>query len=221
MAFTSEKTIGIVFGVLLAASAARGEGIKFQVRHEHLRKGCSGTMTVDEKGIYFHGPKDHVWSWEFQDIQELKLAADRIHLQSYWDEKWKLGADREFEFTGKIPPGLYAIWKDRLDGRFVAEIADPAVKPLWQLPAKHLGRITGSEGVLEIGDDRIVYKTGRKDDSRTWRLSDIENISSTGPFDFTVTTREKGFRFQLKQVLSQARYNELWRKLNDTKGKEQ
>jgi hypothetical protein len=218
MAFTSEKTIGLIFVSALAAYAG---DIKFPVRHDHLRKGCAGTMTVDEKGIYFHGPKDHVWAWEFQDIQELKFAPDHIHLVSYWDQKWKLGADREFDFSGKVPDELYTIWKGRLDGRFVAEIADPEVKPLWQMPVKHLGRITGSEGLLEIGDDRIVYKTDRKDDSRTWRFSDIENISSTGPFDFTVTTREKGFRFQLKQVLSQARYNELWRKLNDTKGREQ
>jgi hypothetical protein len=221
MAFTSEKTIGMILGLALAVGAAQAADIRFEVRHEHLRKGCTGTMTVDEKGIYFHGPKDHVWGWEFQDIQQLKLAADRIHLQSYWDDKWKLGADREFDFTGKIPAELYAVWKDRLDGRFVAGIADSRVKPLWQVPAKHLGRIMGSEGVLEIGDDRIVYKTDHKDDSRTWRLSDIENISSTGPYDFTVITREKGFRFQLKQVLSQARYNELWRRWNDTKGKEQ
>ena len=211
----------IAAALSLTVATARGADIKFQVRHDHLRKGCAGTMTVDEKGIYFHGPKDHVWSWEFQDIQELKLAPDHIHLQTYRDDKWKLGADREFDFSGKIPSELYAIWKDRLDARFVAEVADPQVKPLWQVPAKHLGRITGSEGMLEIGDDRIVYKTDRKDDSRTWRLSDIENISSTNAFDFTVTTREKEFRFQLKQVLSQARYNELWRKLNDMKGKEQ
>jgi hypothetical protein len=221
MAFSSQKAIGIVCGLWFTAGTVRAAEIKFQVRHEHLRKGCSGTMTVDDKGIYFHGPKNHVWAWEFQDIQQLKLASDRIHLQSYWDDKWKLGADREFDFTGKIPVELYTIWKDRLDGRFVAEIADPAVTPSWQIPAKHLGRITGSEGMLEIGGDRIVYKTSRKDDSRTWRLSDIENISSTGPYDLTVTTRERGFRFQLKQVLSQARYDELWRRLNDTKGKEQ
>jgi hypothetical protein len=221
MAFTSEKTARIIAVLTLAAGAAWAAEIKFPVRHEHLRKGCAGTMTVDDKGIYFHGAKDHVWSWEFQDIQELKLAADRIHLVSYWDNKWRLGADREFDFSGKIPRELYAIWKDRLDGRFVAEMADPRVKPLWEIPAKHLGRITGSEGVLEVGEDRIVYKTDRKDDSRTWRLADIENISSAGPFDFTVTTREKGFRFQLKQTLSAARYNELWRKLNDTKGREQ
>ena len=52
--------------------------------------------------------------------------------------------------------------------------------------------------MLEIGEDRIVYKTDSRDDSRTWRLTDIENISSTGPFDFTVTTREKGFRFPVE-----------------------
>jgi hypothetical protein len=73
--------------------------------------------------------------------------------------------------------------------------------------------------VLEIGEDRIVFKTAQKDDSRTWRLRDIENISSSGPFDLTITTLEKPYRFQLKQMLSEARYNELWRKLNDTKGR--
>jgi hypothetical protein len=217
MAFTSEKTIGLIACALFTAGTAWSQEIKFEVRHDHLRKGCMGTMTVDEKGIFFHGPKGHGWAWEYQDIQELKLAPDHIHLLSYWDDKRHLGKDREFDFSGKMPSELYARWKDRLDRRFVAEVADPQVKPLWEVPVKHMGRITGSEGMLEIGEDRIVYRTDRHDDSRTWRLTDIENISTAGPFDFTINTPEKTFRFQLKQVLSEARYNELWRKLNDTK----
>ena len=64
--------------------------------------------------------------WEFQDIQELKLAPDHIHLLTYWDNKWRLGADREFDFSGKVPGELYAIWKESLDHRFVAEIARSA-----------------------------------------------------------------------------------------------
>jgi hypothetical protein len=219
MAFTSEKLIGVMALAALAANLAIAQEIKFQVRHDHLRKGCTGTMTVDETGIYFHGDKEHGWHWEYEDIQELKLAPDHIHLLSYWDNKRLLGADREFDFTGKIPDELYAIWKDHLDRRFVAEVADPQVKPLWEVAAKHLGRIAGSEGMLEIGEDRIVYRTDRHDDSRTWRLTDIENISTAGPFDRTIQTPEKTFRFQLKQVLNQARYNDLWRKLNDTKGR--
>lgn len=158
----------------------------------------------------------------------MKLAPDRIHLLTYWDNGRRLGADRVYDFRGKIPGGLYTLWKDRLDQRFVAEIADLQAKPIWEIPVKHVGRIKGSEGVLQFADDRIVYKTGRPDDSRTWRLADIENISRSGPFDLTITTFErapfhymdhKEFRFQLKQVFSEARYNELWRKLNDSKGR--
>ena len=54
--------------------------IKFTVRHDHLRKGCIGAMTVDDKGIYFHGAKEHGWAWKYTDIQELKLAPGHIHL---------------------------------------------------------------------------------------------------------------------------------------------
>ena len=57
--------------------------------------------------------------------------------------------------------------------------------------------------------------------------SDIENISSAGPFELTITTFErakthygdlKGFNFELKQRLEEARYNELWLRLNQSKG---
>lgn len=92
---------------------------------------------------------------------------------------------------------------------------------------KRLGRIRGSEGALLVGADRIVYRTSRQGDSRTWRYSDIENISTSGPFQLTITTFErdkfhygnyKGFNFQLKEALDEARYDELWRRLNQSKG---
>ena len=219
MEFTSEKFARLIVLAALAAGLAWSKEIQFNVRHDHLRKGCAGTLTVDETGVRFAGPKGHAWSWKYQDIQQLKLAPGSIHLLTYEDNRVLAGTDRAFEFTGKVPDELYAFWKDRLDSRFVAEVADPAVEPVWQIPAKHLGRLKGSQGMLEIAGDRIVYKTGSKDDSRTWRLADIQNISTSGPYDLTITTPEKEFRFQLKQVLSETRYNDLWRKLNDTKGR--
>ena len=45
---------------------------------------------------------------------------------------------------------------------------------------KLLGLIQGSQGTLLIGEDRIVYRTGQREESRTWRFSDIENIASAG-----------------------------------------
>ena len=75
----------------------------------------------------------------------------------------------------------------------------------------------------KFGRDRIVFASGRPDDSRTWRISDLENISSSGPFELTIVTFErarldyggrKQFNFRLKEALSEDKYNELWLEIN-------
>jgi hypothetical protein len=77
--------------------------------------------------------------------------------------------------------------------RFVAELADTSVRPLWKIPVKHLGR-----------------------------LRDIDNISTSGPFELTLTTFERAvsnygsrrdFHFQLKEPLEEHKYNELWTRI--------
>jgi hypothetical protein len=92
---------------------------------------------------------------------------------------------------------------------------------------KHTLRFGGDEGVILVGPDEIVYKSAKPGESRTWRYQDIENISSSGPFQLTITTFErakthygnlKGFNFDLKRQLEEARYNELWLRLNQSKG---
>jgi len=92
---------------------------------------------------------------------------------------------------------------------------------------KHLLRFGGDEGTLLVGTAEIVYKSARKEKSRTWRYEDIDNVSSSGPFQLTITTFErakmhygslKGFNFELKQRLEEARYNDLWLRLHRAKG---
>ena len=217
---------GKTAGCLMLAGALWGADVQFRVRHEHLRKGCAGTMTVTDSGISFTGAKKHAWSWKYGDIQELKLAPDRVRVLTYADRKLRLGADRAFEFTGEVPRELLPLWSAKLDQRFVAEVAEKAEG--WTLEAKHLLRVKGSEGTLTFGAGRIAYATAAKDDSRTWRYQDIENISSSGPFQLTVTTFErakshygdrKGFNFQLKQALNEAQYNQLWLDIQKTNGR--
>ncbi len=96
----------------------------------------------------------------------------------------------------------------------------------WEIPAKLLGRFRGSQGTVRIGTEHIVYQTETPAESRTWRFADIENIETVGPFDLSIVTREhhgalnagsREFRFQLKQPLSEASFNELWRRLNINK----
>ena len=75
--------------------------------------------------------------------------------------------------------------------------------------------------------DRLVYASPTRDESRTWRVADIE-VSSSDPFDLTVATVERegwtrgphDFRFQLKDPLTETDYQLLWKAVNNTKGNE-
>ncbi len=80
---------------------------------------------------------------------------------------------------------------------------------MWEAPAKLLHRTGGYNGTLKIAQDVVVFQSARG--SRTWRLSDIDNFSSAGPFELTVTSLDAETRFQLKQPLPEDRYNDLWR----------
>ncbi len=201
-----KKTIG-----LMLAGAAWLSAAQFEVRHEHLRKGCNGILTIDENGVSFAGQKDHKWVWKFQDIQQLKLAPDELNILTYKDSKLRLGADRAYDFKGAIAAvELYPMLSRKMDQRFVARLAEPEEKSGFALPVKHLGRIMGSEGTLDFADDAVVYSTSVRGESRTWRYSDIDSISSSGRFQLTINTSEKNFNFQLKEPLAETRYNELW-----------
>ena len=180
----------------------------------------AGVLTVDESGVSYAGAKAQRWTWKYQDIQRLTLSPDRVAVLTYEDNRYLLGADRRYEFTGKIPAlELYDLLKGRLDQRFVAALAENTFPARFSVPAKHLLPITGSEGALLFGADAIAWSTATKDDSRTWRYQDVASIASSGPFDFSITTLEKTFHFQLKQPLAEPRYNEIWMEIEKKNGK--
>jgi hypothetical protein len=217
------KTAG---GIILAGWIA-ASGAQFHVLHEHLRKGCEGTMTADEKGIRFSAARGHAWAWTYDDIRQLRLEPGKIHILTYEDRRLRLGADREYDFKGNLPVSeLYQLWTSRMDQRFVAALPAPGAAGL-SIPVKHLKHIRGSEGTLVFGADSVVYSAGAAD-SHTWRYSDIDSISSSGPFQLTITTFErapsqygdrKGFNFELREPISEARYNEIWLQIEKKNGR--
>jgi hypothetical protein len=243
--FRIEKRTGALLVCLaLLAPVSFAQSLRYDVWHGHSRPphvkkaGKMGTLTITDAGVSFaetyrdgRKPKHpHAWRWDYQDIQQLKIASKSLTVLTYKDNKWKLGADREYQFdllADKTFEDAYQLLKGRLDQRLVAAIPDHLSSTLWEIPVKHLRRVRGDEGVLRVGPDTIVYQSADKAESRTWRYEDIENISSSGPFDLTITTFErakthygslKGFNFELKQRLEEARYNELWLRLNQSKG---
>jgi hypothetical protein len=216
------KTSGLILAWAVAATAAQ-----FPMRHRHVRGGCEGTLDVSENGVRFAGPKGHAWQWKLEQIRQLELAPDRVVVVSY--ENGTLpGTERRYEFSGAVPADeLYSLLKNRMDQRLVAELAQPAGAALWSMPAKHEGR-AGSLGTLDVTPETIGYRTGAKYESRTWRYADIAGVSSSGPFQLTVTTFElapaqyggrKDFNFELQQPMTEARYDELWLQVERKNGR--
>lgn len=201
--------------VILSTAAWAQE---FAVRHDHLRKFCSGTLAIDESGIRFAGPKGHAWNWPYADIQQLTLYPESIHILSYKDRSnWKLGKDVAYTFKGKFPiEALAGQWNAKLDQRFVAAVAVAQPSGL-QLPVKQLGLMKGTQGTLTFGKESVVFDAARN--ARSWRYSDIQFLSSDGPFQLTVTTLEKQFQFQLKQAITESAYNQLWLEIEKKNGR--
>ncbi len=233
MAFRSQKAIGAFVVILLFETGAAAEGLKISVRHPHLRNGGTGEIRIGESSILFRetGKKQkHSREWAYEEIQQLYVGPTSLRFPTYEVVACKLGSDREYEFD-RLPEGaaqqiLKAVREHIDERRLVAALSDSSVNPIWRVKAKLLHRWGGSDGVVLVGEDTIVYQTDERNGSRTWDFSQIENVSSSGPFDLTITTFERDgsrfadrrdFRFQLKSGLSEDRYNALWRRLNESR----
>jgi len=121
---------------------------------------------------------------------------------------------------------VYEFLKTRLDQRLVAALAPAELRAEWEIPAKHRIGPAGTEGMLRFGPDWISYATKEGEDARTLRYADIDNISSSGPFQLTITTFERSkanhasyrdLNFQLKAPLDEKRFEKLWQALNQSR----
>lgn len=247
MAFRIEaRTRAILIGLLFGAPVVMGQTpFRYEAFHVHSRVSNMmmksrgyGTLIISPTGVSYteitvngERPKHpHTFNWNYQDIQQLQMAPRSITITTYKDNKWKLGADRAYRFNllgNESFASAHQFLKGHLDQRFVEEIPDHISNTLWALPVKRLLRMGGEEGMIQVGSNEIVYTPSGKGESRTWRYGDIDNISSSGPFNLTITTYErarfdygsrKQFNFQLKQRLEEARYNDLWLRLNMSHG---
>ena len=244
MEFRIEKRVGaFLVGLALLAPVLLAQELRYDVWHghvgpPHIKVGNMGTLTISAASITFdeiyaggRTPKHpHSWKWDYQDIEQLKIAPNSVTVLTYKDNKWKLGVDREYQFDlvgDRTFEDAYQLLKGQLDQRLVVALPVRLSNALWEIPVKHLQRLGGDHGVLQVGPDTIVYTSADKGQSRTWRYEDIENIGSSGPFQLTITTFErarmhygdrKGFEFELKQRLDEGRYNDLWLRLNQSKG---
>jgi len=230
MALRIEKAVGVA--VLLAAAATAQQA---EVRHRHLHGGENGTLRVTSEGVTFDEAgkkKDHSRKWVWSDIQQLDLRRDSMSILTYEDNKWNSGRDTQYNFD-RVPEDfilqIRTALRQNLRGRLVEMTPKSASNDFeWKAPAK-LSRAgwRGSNGVLSVGPGEVAFEAARPEDSRTWSIADIESIATSGPYDLAITTMERSgfarasgreFRFQLKEPLDPARYQQLWTRVERARG---
>jgi len=234
MAHRSQKATGLIIALLALPLTA--QELTYRVRHERLLKDQQAELVFTGMGVSLRklelksgkAEVSRTSTWPYEEIRQLVISPGKVVVLLYRDRSpWLLGVDKEYEL--KLDPGAdigpaYAFLKARLDRRLVAALADSEAAVTWELPAKRPGLIRGAEGVLRFGPDALIFETKARGQSRTWRMEDIANVSSSDPYELTVTTHERAlthygsrkvFHFQLKQQIEPKRLDLLWKRLNE------
>ncbi len=199
--------------ILIFLPVLVAQSFTFAIKH--------GTVTFSENGVRLERRGKEARAWDYGNIQELRLSPTEIRIRTYEDIRWQLGRDREYKFdrlskedTAKLFPFLIS----KLDQRFIAEIVEPIAAPEWSMPAKMLHRTGGFNGEFKLSADRIVFEGAGEHASRSWRIADIQNVSTAGPFELSLTSLDGETRFQLKHALPESRYDALWQRVMEANG---
>jgi hypothetical protein len=215
-------------GILLVSSALQAQEARFPVRHDRMLRDRTGELIFSETAIeYRTKDKGDARTWKYEDIQQLGLLSPKeLTIITYEDSKWKLGKDLFYRFkitTGEITPALWAQLQTKLKRPVVSALISPDIAPKFTIPVKHLRGFGGTQGMLEIGDEYIIYKTAVPKDSRIWRYQDIASVGTTGPYQMRLTSLdraenesggERNFVFSLKERLAPEAYDFIWWKIN-------
>lgn len=211
----------LVFG----SQEARAQEFKYQVEHDHLYKSCKGELIINQDGVeYWTDNKDHARKWSYTDIKLLKLASPKkVEVVSYESGLKTIGRDKSFQFKvleGEITEDVSEFLLARVARPLTTSFVATEEKAQYEIPVRHQHRFGGCQGTLRIFADRIVYESDKEENSRYWRWSDIQSISRTGPYQFSVTTYEakfggsKTYNFDLKERMEDTVYEFAWARVN-------
>jgi len=209
------------------AAAADGSPFSLSVKRSHLLGSSSGTLRITPDGIaYETTDKADVRRWNYVEINQLQIPSPkRIIVLTYEDQGWlKFGADRSFDFElrdGIVSPEIVAFVLDHTDRVVVTAVLPPVSKPLlFRQLVKHERHARGSDGVLLMYDDALVYGTERGTDSRYWRFRDIFAVLPLDRDRLQILAYEGGpgevrpFTFEMKSEMSDDFARALWARVN-------
>jgi hypothetical protein len=202
----------------------------FEVEHSHFWRSCKGKLVFGDTTVEFiTEKKEHARNWKYEDIQQLALAPGRISILTFNSREIELGADRVFNFkvlSGALNDQFRKGIESKLMRPLVSSIVPEPAQARFSIPARHRLFLHDSQGILEFGDNHIVYRSGNPKDSWIWRYDELLSIGSTGPFQLRIGAlqktggeygEEKNYVFDLKRRLKPAEQDFLWEKINRRK----
>jgi hypothetical protein len=207
----------LILALLFFQNAApTKEPLTFRVRHEHVIGGCEGTLTFSDEGIrYETKEKNHSRKWSYPDVKYFEIVSDReVMFHSYESQGvTRLGRDRDYDFhltEGALTDDLYQVLVQHSPRAVVTHVVFHGTEIVQEIPVRHRHHIGGCAGTLTIATDKIIYRAEQKEDSRIWRLEDIQSFASSDPFSLRLSSAFETFNFDLKLPLEQKSYDLLW-----------
>jgi hypothetical protein len=227
MKHTVLRLIGVAAVLVLLICGAEGRAQEFTlpVEHNHLFGSCKGDLIIGADAVeYRTDHKKHSRRWNHTDIKMIKLdSPTKLEVLSYESRLMKLGGDRTFEFKvvkGEVPKAASDFLLSRVSRPLATSFVKSEEKGQFEILARHRHRLGDCEGTIKVLADRIVYESARLENSRLWRWSDVQGISRTGPFQFSITSYEpklggptKTYNFDLKERMSDTAYDYLWTRI--------
>lgn len=215
--------------VFLIAGNARAE--TFRVEHDHFWRSCKGSLVFGNKTVeYISENKEHSRSWKYEDIQQLAIAPGRISILTFDARKIEFGADQAFNFklvSGSLSDQFRMEVSRKLTRPMVSGILPEMIDARFSIPARHRLFLNDSQGILEFGEESVVYRSDEPKDSKTWRYDELLSIGSTGPFQLRIGAlqktggeygEEKNYVFDLKRRMASEEYDFIWDKINRRQG---
>jgi hypothetical protein len=216
--------------LLILPAAADVRAQTFQVAHDHLLRSCKGKLVFGDTTVEFISEKkEHSRAWKYEDIQQLALDPGRITVLTYDSRKIELGADQAFNFkliSGTLSEEFRQEIEKKLTRPIVSSILPERIIVQFSISARHRLFLGSSQGVLEFGDECVLYRSKKPNDSRIWRYVELLSIGSTGPFQLRIGAlqktggeygEEKNYVFDLKRRMLPEEYDFIWEKINRSK----
>ena len=210
-------------GFLITARAAEQRGVAEESGHnltarweaparEHRmlpKTKVHGTLTVDASGVTFRSDNGREQKWPLTDIRTAFLAPHRMVIETYENRSLHRPGERRYEFdlAQAMPASVAAGLAAGLARPLQNSVPDSEAPAIAAIPAHHRALAGGTNGVLRFREGGIDYVTSAKDDSRSWRWSDLETLSGPDPYHLFVFGYRDTYTFDLKAPLPRALFD--------------